>query len=83
MGLGTGLTVATLVALAAGARDAATRLGARLSTRRAAMLRQAIEALAAVAVLLLGLSLLEGNWRPCAEAGGNGTNFARPGAGFN
>lgn len=60
MGLGTGLTVATLVALAAGARDAATRLGARLSTRRAAMLRQAIEALAAVAVLLLGLSLLGG-----------------------
>lgn len=60
MGLGTGLTVAMLVALAAGARDAATRLGARLSTRRAAMLRQAIEALAAVAVLLLGLSLLGG-----------------------
>ncbi|CFP68835.1 Uncharacterised protein [Bordetella pertussis] len=30
-----------------------------------------------------GCRCWEGNWRPCAEAGGNGTNFARPGAGFN
>ncbi len=60
MGLGTGLTVATLACLAVAAGGAATRLGSRLSGAGAARLRYAIEALAAMAVLLLGVMLLGG-----------------------
>ncbi|WP_313623675.1 nickel/cobalt transporter [Achromobacter sp.] len=60
MGLGTGLTVAALACLAVGAGGAATRLGRRLSGAGAARLRYAVEALAAVAVLLLGVMLLGG-----------------------
>lgn len=60
MGLGTGLTVAALACLAVAAGGAATRLGSRLSGAGAARLRYAIEALAAIAVLLLGVMLLGG-----------------------
>ena len=60
MGLGTGLTVAALACLAVAAGGAATRLGSRLSGAGAARLRYAIEALAAMAVLLLGVMLLCG-----------------------
>jgi len=60
MGLGTGLTVAALACLAVAAGSAATRLGGRLSGAGAARLRYAIEALAAMAVLLLGVMLLGG-----------------------
>lgn len=60
MGLGTGLTVAALACLAVAAGGAATRLGSRLSGAGAARLRYAIEALAAIVVLLLGVMLLGG-----------------------
>jgi len=60
MGLGTGLTVAALACLAVAAGSAATRLGSRLSGAGAARLRYAVEALAAIAVLLLGVMLLGG-----------------------
>ncbi|CAB3688209.1 hypothetical protein LMG26685_04643 [Achromobacter mucicolens] len=60
MGLGTGLTVAALACLAVAAGGAATRLGGRLSSAGAAWLRYAVEALAAIAVLLLGVMLLGG-----------------------
>ncbi|MBO9352985.1 nickel transporter [Bordetella petrii] len=60
MGMGTGLTVAALAVLAVLAGGAATRVGARLSTAWAARLRAAIEALAALCILLLGLLLLGG-----------------------
>lgn len=60
MGVGTGLTVAALVMLAVAARDTAARLGGVLSARWAARLRRAVEALAACAVLLLGVLLLGG-----------------------
>ncbi|QVQ25652.1 nickel/cobalt transporter [Achromobacter deleyi] len=60
MGLGTGLTVAALACLAVAAGGAATRLGRRLSGAGAARLRYGVEALAAIAVLLLGVMLLGG-----------------------
>lgn len=60
MGLGTGLTVAALACLAVAAGGAATRLGSRMSSAGAAWVRYAIEALAAMAVLLLGVMLLGG-----------------------
>lgn len=60
MGLGTGLTVAALACLAVAAGGAATRLGQRLSSTGAARLRYGVEALAALAVLLLGVMLLGG-----------------------
>ncbi|MEN4917374.1 nickel/cobalt transporter [Achromobacter spanius] len=60
MGLGTGLTVAVLACLAVAAGGVATRLGRRLSGAGAARLRYAVEALAAIAVLLLGVTLLGG-----------------------
>jgi len=60
MGLGTGLTVAALACLAVAAGGAATRLGRRLSSAGAARLRYGVEALAALAVLLLGVMLLGG-----------------------
>lgn len=60
MGLGTGLTVAGLACLAVAAGGAANRLGARLSSAGAARLRYGVEALAALAVLLLGILLLGG-----------------------
>lgn len=60
MGLGTGLTVAALACLAVAAGGAATRLGQRLSGTGAARLRYGVEALAALAVLLLGVMLLGG-----------------------
>lgn len=60
MGLGTGLTVAALACLAVAASGAATRLGSRMSSAGAAWLRYGIEALAAMAVLLLGVMLLGG-----------------------
>ncbi|MGB3434605.1 nickel/cobalt transporter [Achromobacter sp.] len=60
MGLGTGLTVAALACLAVAAGGAATRIGSRLSGAGAARLRYGVEALAAVAVLLLGVMLLGG-----------------------
>jgi len=60
MGLGTGLTVAALACLAVAAGGAATRLGQRLSSAGAARLRYGVEALAALAVLLLGVMLLGG-----------------------
>ncbi len=60
MGLGTGLTVAALACLAVAAGGAATRIGSRLSGTGAARLRYGVEALAAVAVLLLGVMLLGG-----------------------
>ena len=60
MGLGTGLTVAALACLAVAAGGAATRLGGRMSSAGAAWLRYGIEALAATAVLLLGVMLLGG-----------------------
>ena len=60
MGLGTGLTVAALAGLAVAAGGAATRLGSRMSSAGAAWLRYGIEALAATAVLLLGVMLLGG-----------------------
>ncbi|MGN6455781.1 MAG: nickel/cobalt transporter [Achromobacter mucicolens] len=60
MGLGTGLTVAALACLAVAAGGAATRLGSRMSSAGAAWLRYGIEALAATAVLLLGVMLLGG-----------------------
>ncbi len=60
MGLGTGLTVAALACLAVVAGGAATRIGSRLSGAGAARLRYGVEALAAVAVLLLGVMLLGG-----------------------
>ncbi|CAB3883423.1 hypothetical protein LMG26858_03349 [Achromobacter anxifer] len=60
MGLGTGLTVAALACLAVAAGGAATRIGNRLSGTGAARLRYGVEALAAVAVLLLGVMLLGG-----------------------
>lgn len=60
MGLGTGLTVAALACLAVAAGGAATRIGQRLSSAGAARLRYGVEALAALAVLLLGVMLLGG-----------------------
>jgi nickel/cobalt exporter len=60
MGLGTGLTVAALACLAVAAGGAATRIGGRLSSAGAARLRYGVEALAALAVLLLGVMLLGG-----------------------
>ena len=60
MGLGTGLTVAALACLAVAAGSAATRIGRRLSSTGAARLRYGVEALAALAVLLLGVMLLGG-----------------------
>ena len=60
MGLGTGLTVAALACLAVAAGGAATRIGSRLSSAGAARLRYGVEALAALAVLLLGVMLLGG-----------------------
>lgn len=60
MGLGTGLTVAALACLAVAAGGAATRIGHRLSSTGAARLRYGVEALAALAVLLLGIMLLGG-----------------------
>jgi ABC-type nickel/cobalt efflux system permease component RcnA len=60
MGLGTGLTVAALACLAVAAGGAATRIGNRLSSTGAARLRYGVEALAALAVLLLGVMLLGG-----------------------
>ena len=60
MGLGTGLTVAALACLAVAAGGAATRIGSRLSGAGAARLRYGVEALAALAVLLLGVMLLGG-----------------------
>ena len=60
MGLGTGLTVAALACLAVAAGNAATRIGRRLSSTGAARLRYGVEALAALAVLLLGVMLLGG-----------------------
>lgn len=60
MGLGTGLTVAALACLAVAAGGAATRIGNRLSGTGAARLRYGVEALAALAVLLLGVMLLGG-----------------------
>nr|WP_088143374.1 nickel/cobalt transporter [Achromobacter xylosoxidans] len=60
MGLGTGLTVAALACLAVAAGGAATRVGSRLSSVGAARLRYGVEALAALAVLLLGVMLLGG-----------------------
>lgn len=60
MGLGTGLTVAALACLAVAAGGAATRIGSRLSGTGAARLRYGVEALAALAVLLLGVMLLGG-----------------------
>jgi len=65
MGVGTGLTVAALAMLAVAAGGAASRLGRRLSGAGAARLRYGVEALAALAVLLLGGMLLGG-----AVAGG-------------
>ncbi|SSW62065.1 nickel/cobalt transporter [Achromobacter agilis] len=65
MGAGTGLTVAALAMLAVAAGGAANRLGRRLSSAGAARLRYCVEALAAFAVLLLGVMLLGG-----AVAGG-------------
>lgn len=60
MGLGTGLTVAALACLAVAAGGAATRVGQRLSSQGAARLRYGVEALAALAVLMLGVMLLGG-----------------------
>lgn len=60
MGLGTGLTVAALACLAVAAGGAATALGGRLSSAGAARLRYGVEALAALAVLVLGVLLLGG-----------------------
>lgn len=60
MGLGTGLTVAALACLAVAAGGAANALGARLSGVAASCLRYGVEALAALAVLLLGVLLLGG-----------------------
>ncbi|MBB1627453.1 nickel/cobalt transporter [Achromobacter sp. UMC71] len=60
MGLGTGLTVAALACLAVAAGSAATALGGRLSSVGAARLRYGVEALAALAVLMLGVLLLGG-----------------------
>lgn len=60
MGAGTGLTVAALACLAVAAGGAATRVGQRLSSKGAARLRYSVEALAAMAVLLLGVMLLGG-----------------------
>lgn len=60
MGLGTGLTVAALACLAVAAGSAATALGGRLSSAGAARLRYGVEALAALAVLILGVLLLGG-----------------------
>lgn len=60
MGLGTGLTVAALACLAVAAGEAANRVGKRLSSTGAARVRYGVEALAAVAVLLLGIMLLGG-----------------------
>jgi len=60
MGLGTGLTVAALACLAVAAGGAANRLGRGLSGKGAARLRYGVEALAAFAVLLLGVALLGG-----------------------
>ncbi len=60
MGLGTGLTVAVLACLAVAAGGAAERIGHRLSSKGAARLRYGVEALAALAVLLLGVMLLGG-----------------------
>lgn len=58
MGLGTGLTVATLAVLSVWAGNAAERLGGAMSSRWASRLRYAIEALAATLVLLMGVILL-------------------------
>ncbi|WP_447922458.1 nickel/cobalt transporter [Achromobacter aegrifaciens] len=60
MGLGTGLTVAALACLAVAAGGVATRVGSRLSGTGAARLRYGVEALAALAVLLLGVMLMGG-----------------------
>lgn len=60
MGLGTGITVAALAMFAVWSKNALARGGSRVSSRAAARLRYAVESLAAVAVLLLGLLLLAG-----------------------
>ncbi|MNT56518.1 hypothetical protein D3C72_1938230 [compost metagenome] len=52
--------MAVLACLAVAAGGAATRLGRRLSGAGAARLRYAVEALAAIVVLLLGVTLLGG-----------------------
>ncbi|WP_454692292.1 nickel/cobalt transporter [Achromobacter aloeverae] len=60
MGLGTGLTVATLVWAAVAASDLLVRGGARLSPSWAGRLRYATQACAAFAVFAFGLLLLGG-----------------------
>jgi len=60
MGLGTGLTVATLVWAAVAAGDLFVRGGARLSPAWAGRLRYATQACAAIAVFAFGLLLLGG-----------------------
>ncbi len=60
MGLGTGLTVAALACLAVGAGALAERIGRSGGSRWLGPLRYGIQALAAIAVLLLGISLLGG-----------------------
>jgi len=49
-----------LACLAVAAGGAATRVGQRLSSKGAARLRYSVEALAAMAVMLLGVMLLGG-----------------------
>lgn len=61
MGLGTGLTVAALAMAAVWSKDTLARRSARISERAAVRLRYAIEAVASLAVLLLGLLLLAGH----------------------
>jgi len=63
MGLGTGLTVAALAVFAVMAAGAATRLGSYASAIWVTRVRMAIEAAAAVFVLLLGVLLLGGQVR--------------------
>ncbi|GAB3108686.1 nickel/cobalt transporter [Bordetella tumbae] len=63
MGLGTGLTVAALAVFAVVAAGAATRVGAYASAVWMTRVRVAIEAAAAVFVLLLGVLLLGGQIR--------------------
>lgn len=60
MGVGTGLTVAALACLAVGAGALAERIGRSGGSRWLGPLRYGIQALAAIAVLLLGISLLGG-----------------------
>lgn len=62
MGLGTGLTVAALAVFAVAAGGAATRLSAYASAIWMTRVRIAIEAVAALLILLLGLLLLGGQF---------------------